>query len=486
MIRRRGSILLAVSLLVVIAALVAAGVLWSVEADGAAERMRRRDDELRSLALDGVRIAIVSLESQRDAVLAGADFQPPAQAVVYEDEDTGRRAVVRFEPSAGEVDAPERRAVAMAALCPLNDSDAAALVTLGFDEAVASDIIARRPSGGYALPEDAPTSTAPTQAASGSDADASVTVEASPVDLLTTTSWDCDRPAASSLPPRQGSRPRRLVLGAGLQDQDLAWLDESLDPQLGQMVAPLVRDSAWKGRTLGDAAAALTGAGLTPRELGRALDLLAATDEAFPKGRIDVGRAPVRVLMTLPGVDEAVAQRFVAARGSLDDQARAGIAWPLEQDVLDAARFNAIVDRITGRSLQWRLRIRAEFESAGGSRAAPGPDAQAVQDRRPSVTLDVILDAAGESVRIVAMHETTWAGAARVAWSGLPGGRAASEPDRDPIQTSPEIDAQGGPPPSQPFIIKEEPESAQADRPAASSPERNRATGGRTGRWRPR
>ena len=494
MIRRRGSILLAVSLLVVIAALAAAGVLWSVEADGAAERLRRRDDELRALAMDGVRIAMVSLGSQREQVVAGADFEPPSTAVVHEDEDTGRRAVVHFEASGGESDGPERRAVAMAALCPLNDVDAAALVTLGFDEVVADEIVARRPAGGYALPEDAPINPVLPETIVDPNAGATVSPDASPADLLTTTSWDCDRPAATSLPPRRGPHARRLVLGAGLDEQDQAWLVEVLDQPLAQGVAPLARESSWKGRTLGDAAAALLGAGIMPRDVGRALDLLAAEATAFPKGRIDISRAPVRVLMTLPGIDEAIAERLVAARTSLDPAARANIGWPLEQDVLDAARFGAIADRIVVRSLQWRVRIRAEFESAGGSRAAPASDARAAQDRRPSVTLDVVLDAAGDSVRVVSMHETTWAEAARGAEGALRAGQQVAssspvptpEPPEGAIQTSSEIDAVVSPPPAQPFIIKDEPAAVGTDQSAASPRERGRRPGGRSGRWRPR
>ncbi|MFZ4428721.1 MAG: hypothetical protein ACOYPS_00055 [Phycisphaerales bacterium] len=481
--RRHGSILLAVSLLVVIAALVAAGVLWSVEADGASERWRRRDDELRTLAQSGVRIAMVTLQSQRDGVLAGADFEPPASAIVYEDEESGRRAVVHFEAFPGEPDAPERRAVAMAALCPLNEADARTLVTLGFGEEHANAIVAQRPAGGYALPEDVPTTVSSPDLA----ADAG---PVGPADLLTTTSWDCDRPATASLPPRQGASPRRLVLGAGLDEQDRAWLVEALDGELAQVVAPLLADQSWKGRTLGDAMAALLGAGLSPSNLGRALDLLAAADAgAYPKGRIDLGRAPARVLMTLPGIDEAMAERLVAARASLDPKARAIVAWSLAEDVLDAARLAAVVDRLAGRSLQWRVRIRAEFEPSGGSRAAPDPAGGAAQERRPSVTLDVILDAAGDTVRVVSMHESTWVAAASAQREGaMPesDGPPVADAAQNPIRTSSEIAPRSDAPEPQPLRIKVEPEQGPSGQAAAARLGPETRPGGRVGRWRPR
>jgi DNA uptake protein ComE-like DNA-binding protein len=480
--RRHGSILLAVSLLVVIAALVAAGVLWSVEADGASERWRRRDDELRVLAQSGVRIAMVTLQSQRDDILAGADFEPPASATVYEDEESGRRAVVSFEAFPGEADAPERRAVAMAALCPLNEADARTLVTLGFGEEHANAIVAQRPAGGYALPDDLPN--APSASDLAADAGS-----LPPIDLLTTTSWDCDRPATASLPPRQGASPRRLVLGAGLDEQDRAWLAEALDADLAEIVAPLVADASWKGRTFGDATAALLAAGLSPVNLGRALDLLAADAGSYPKGRIDLGRAPAAVLMTLPGIDQALAERLVAARASLDTKARATIAWPLAEGVLDAARFGVVVDRLAGRSLQWRVRIRAEFEPSGGSRAAPDPEGGAVQDRRPSVTLDVILDAAGDVVRVVSMHESTWtaiAASSRDSSSSEPDDGPAIDPAQTPIQTSSEIGSRSDSPEPQPLRIKREPEQGPPDPSAASRQGRETSPGGRVGRWRPR
>lgn len=479
MIRRSGSILLAVSLLVVIAALVAAGILWSVEADGAAQRWRRRDDELRALALGGVRIALTTLQSQREEILVGADFEPPSLATIYEDEDSGRRAVVHFEPFPGDPDAPERRSLPMAALCPVNEVDSAGLVLLGCGQDDARAIVERRPAGGYALPEDLPVSVRPGE----SDAAAA---EANPVAMLTTTSWDADRPATPSLPPRQGRSPRRLVLGAGLDDQDRTWLAEALGAEVAQAVAPLVDDPGWKGRTLADAAAALLGAGRSPQEVGHALDLLAADATAFPTGRIDIGRAPVRVLMTLPGIDEGLAQRLVAGRASLDARARSNIAWPLAQQVLDAARFATIVDRIAVRSLQWRVRIRAEFEPVGGSRAAPDPSGGPAQERRPSVTLDVILDAAGESVRVVSMHESTWMHAARVAIDAGPTIERPGLPPQDQPQTSAENTASDDAPSPRPLIIKDEIGEAEPDQSAASRPAGGRDAGGRSGRWRPR
>lgn len=486
--RRRGSILLAVGLLVVIAALVAAGILWSVDADGAAQRWRRRDDELRALALGGVRIAMTTLASQREAILGGGDFEPPALATVYEDEESGRRAVVHFEPFAGDADSPERRSLPMAALCPLNDADSAALVALGFGDQAARTIIERRPPGGYALPEDLPPAepegggaTEGMEGAEGADGG-----EASPVALLTTTSWDVDRPATPSLPPRAGRFPRRLVLGAGLDEQDQAWLSEALGAEVAAAVAPLAKDRDWKGRTLGDASKALLGAGLSAQNLGRAVDLLAAEAVAYPKGRIDLGRAPARVLMTLPGVDEALAERLVAGRASLDAKARSNVAWPLTQQVVDVAGFAAIVDRIAGRSLQWKVRIRAEFEPIGGSRAAPAPDGGEAQDRRPSVTLDVVLDCAGEAVRVVSMHESTWARAVR----GATGPRQGAEPRQDPAspgpQTSPEIDATPDAPAPRPLIIKDQPREAGPSEPAAREGVGREGSGGRQGRWRPR
>ncbi|MEI7658070.1 MAG: hypothetical protein WCK33_08400 [Phycisphaerae bacterium] len=479
MIPRRGSVLLAVSLLVVIAALVAAGILWSVEADAAAQRWRRRDDELRALSLAGARIAMATLQAQRDAILGGADFEPPALATVYEDEESGRRAVVHFDPFTGDPDAPERRSLPMAALCPLNQADSAALVSLGFGEQDARIVIERRPPGGYALPEDMPPPRSRVEAVSEA-------ADATPSSLVTTTSWDADCPAATSLPPRRGRSPRRLVLGGGLEDQDRAWLAEALGAEVANAVAPLAKEQDWKGRTLADAAKALLGTGLSPQNLGQALDLLAADEAPFPKGRIDLGRAPARVLMTLPGIDEALAQRLIAGRASLDAKARSNIAWPLAQQVLDPAGFAAIVDRIAGRSLQWRVRIRAEFEPIGGSRAAPDPAGGPVQDRRPSVTLDVVLDCAGDAVRVVSMHESTWVDAARTATAATQDvDPPATDPGNPPrtlteIAASPDAESRG------PVIIKDEEREAEQEQSAASRPAQERDPGGRSGRWRPR
>ena len=78
--------------------------------------------------------------------------------------------------------------------------------------------------------------------------------------------------------------------------------------------------------------------GVGKAELGVVLELFTASDAAYTDGLINVNTASATVLATLPGVDEALAETIVSARGALGPDRKRTIAWLYQEGVLDAAK----------------------------------------------------------------------------------------------------------------------------------------------------
>ena len=76
-------------------------------------------------------------------------------------------------------------------------------------------------------------------------------------------------------------------------------------------------------------------------------------------GKVNVNTAPAEVLAALGGFDEELADRVVGARTSVDPGAMATIAWLYTENVVDADTFKVIAPSLTARSFQFRVRCVA-------------------------------------------------------------------------------------------------------------------------------
>lgn len=424
--RRHGSLLLLVAVLIVVCAMLGASVAVRVQTDGNLAQLRRRDDQLRAAAWSGVRVAMHALNDQRDQILAGADLELPESVTVFEDELRGEQGRITFEaveqPASEEIAAnPTIRAAGQAALIDVNLADAAILVKLGCDSATAQAAISSKPAGGYALADDVlgELTTSPREAAdvvprqpgapfaqlpTGSGPDSAVPLST----LLTASAWDCQVPGSVGTSSGQTRILGRLLLGGGLEDSMRAELDRLVGAAAKPQVEAMLTDAAWKGKKLSDAVLALAAAGVPPRQIGSVLDLICADAKAFPRGRLDLLRARPRLLETLPGIDAPLAERLTATRSSLDSAARVDLAWPLTQGVLSAQQFAAIADRVTNRSLQWRIRVRAVIERLGGVVSEAAATDSRTDEPPKGMLIDAIIDCSGPKVRVVGMYDATW------------------------------------------------------------------------------
>ena len=96
--------------------------------------------------------------------------------------------------------------------------------------------------------------------------------------------------------------------------------------------------------------------GVDGSRLDTVLDRLTATSASRLLGLVNVNTAAAKVLAALPGLDEALAARIVEARSGLAPEDRATPAWLYTQGVLDAEAFKSAAPLLTARSFQYRLR----------------------------------------------------------------------------------------------------------------------------------
>jgi len=97
--------------------------------------------------------------------------------------------------------------------------------------------------------------------------------------------------------------------------------------------------------------------GVGKAELAAVLELFTATDDYYTDGLINVNTASATVLATLPGVDEALAETIVSARGALGPDRKTTIAWLYQEGVLDAAKFKTLAPLLTARSAQFTFQV---------------------------------------------------------------------------------------------------------------------------------
>ncbi len=120
-------------------------------------------------------------------------------------------------------------------------------------------------------------------------------------------------------------------------------------------------------------------------------------------GLVNVNTAPAAVLAAVDGIDPSLASSIEGARGALEADEKATLAWVYNQALVDAETFQRIAPRLTSRSRQHRVRI-VGYAAAGG--------AQCVYEG--------VIDTAGRTPRLLRLRELTRLGPAPAAVTGPP------------------------------------------------------------------
>lgn len=134
-------------------------------------------------------------------------------------------------------------------------------------------------------------------------------------------------------------------------------------------------------------------------------------DELYSRGRVDVNRAPREVLAAVPGIDAMAAEKIVARREGLSAEALEDPTWPAREGILTPEELEVAANWITTRSLQWRVRIEAAVVRAGDMGGGEGSGLMDEEGAAPRpisvVTLEVVVDAAGDRARVAYLRDVS-------------------------------------------------------------------------------
>lgn len=402
----RAVVLPLVLAVVVLAVSVAAGMLASASTRIDAAEATWRRQQLRAIALSGLRGAMAQLESQRDELLAGQSPSLSTELVLYADA-TGRGVATLLPPGdGGDLHAWS----ALSGLDP-NRATAEMLARLpGVPESLAGKIVSGRGRGYSSVEEigvlaveeglDLSAVFGPYSHAQADGESAGGVADPPLLSMLTTFAFD---------PEVQQGLGRDAAAARGLDRvrPTAEWIKEYREELLDRFGEPTVGALDRLATTRGafESRSRLIGAmqaqGVPIEAWAGILDLVAVGDDQFGRGLVDLNHAPAEVLAALPGLDESIAAAIVARRGSLDDAQRGTIAWPVLEGVIDSARLAQAADWLTPRSLVWRVRVRGAIEPP------PEVDAPSQAAAAGGVVLDAVIDLTGPRARLAYLREVT-------------------------------------------------------------------------------
>lgn len=487
--------LLVVLVVVAISAMIGASSLSLSDAQAGSASRALRAAQARAAAWSGVQAVMAQLAAQRDSLLRGEVPRVATGANIGRASaaEGGRRLVYRV--------VGEGRLVSESARLDVNTATADILAKVpGLNESTARAIVAARGDGPLT----------------------------SLLDLLRVPGITAEMLMGRGAAVAAGSRPSSAEVpnGDGEGEGLSAWLTVySFDPNVqagagtpggrewtGQpRIRPVRNSEAFEravrlrlpaaaadvllartqaGSPIGSSAELLSALGtLTPAHTAAILDAITFTDDPYLIGRVDLNLAPAEVLACLPGLDQARAETIVARRARLDDASRSTPYWPVLEGILTPEEFRGLADRVTCRSLQWRVRVEAGWLPAPGA-GGDVADPDGVEPLGDRVALEAVVDVAGARPRIAYLRDVTRLDVARRLRSTLvgkiapPDDAAHTEPEPDDPLQIPEVpQTPGGPADYRP------PRPARADqlgtpRPAGPDKGQQKRGAGRDGRWR--
>lgn len=387
--QRRGSLLLIASILIVVCALMGVTAVYVTDARANASSAGIEGRRLRALALSGLHAATAELLTQRDGLMAG-DVEPemPESFTIFDD------------PLTGEIGTVELIAFSEGGTRRIESENA--------------KISLKRPDLLEKLPAKVRTS-----------------------EIVTDANWDSQSALDSVLEGSSSSTSQRIgervYIGQPLEES----AKEQLKASLSQAEVDVVAQAAEKvkgddGKALSILVQSLRDGGVAPARWGQILGLLTNSEDLYLAGRVDISRAPAEVLACLPGLDEATANKMVGIRASLDAKSKASLAWPVTKGAMTADQFQACVDSITIRSLQWRVILRAKIARKTQNTFEAESEPVSVP-RVASLTYEAVIDLAPETPRLVFLSDIS---IRSLGLGGFDGARSAPTLTADSMQSS--------------------------------------------------
>lgn len=433
-------VLLAVLLVIVLAAMIGSTLLVTVDAERSSAETTLRRSQSRANAWSGIQYVMAQLADQREKLLAGSSPEVGTEWVLYEDEG-GRRAVVRLVPvwgdmhlvsETGKVDVNHASKEMLASLSGIGTEARAQKIIdarpftsveeLVRVDGMAADVLygfVDTPIGLEALGPgaDGTGGAKPPEPRSGGGAAS----EAGLIDLLTVFSFDPNIQAGIESPEKRGKL--RVNLNVPWSDR----FERAVEEQWGKEAVAVAKglfDQGLQFRSDREMLANLRRLGVNDPEILRGmLDAVTTSSDMYRLGRIDILTAPVDVIATLPGIDHGRALDIVDRRDRLSEEMRLSSMWLVQEGILSLDEYEAVVDLVTTRSMQWRVRVEAGFQDparyervAGVGRSVLEGLAEATRDESvlsDRVVYDAVIDVSSERARVAYLREVSMLDLAR-------------------------------------------------------------------------
>lgn len=172
-----------------------------------------------------------------------------------------------------------------------------------------------------------------------------------------------------------------------------------IERRYGSELADFIEQARANGLTLTDDElfTGITDVG-EPSEWDQYVDGFCTSDAPFYHGRPDINRAPVAVIAALPGVLPDQAAQIATVRDSLSDVDREGLAWLVQEGILDSDQWARLAPRITWRSFVWRVRVMGQVLQGG----ADEPTRETAH-----TVLEAVIDLSSPTPRIAYLRDIT-------------------------------------------------------------------------------
>lgn len=408
---RPAFVLVAVIVILAVALLIVGGMVSRSSAERGAIIGTANRAEARAAAVAGLRVIAEELADGRDAVLAGGD--PPEPAIETELFESGADVwVVRVLPVAadGSRMSPEAARV---------DLGLVTAADLESDGLIAPEVAAAIVRGrGNARIGTGPRTVAALAGVDGVDPE----VILGPLDEIRTRDEASgaeadvgdrilarlaagdgealvDRLTRHAVEPAVQRDGRRRIVLRGTWSEELGErLDERFGDGTGAAVRGLMQDEGVAFESDAEIVRQLIRFDIELEGWSEFLDVLTGDPAEEHVGRLDVNRADASALASLPGIDAATAEEIVEARDGLADDVLESRAWLVSEGLVEPEAFVEIVDRVTTRSVTWRVRIATGRRPLGDAADAP---------LRDLTILEAVIDLAAPRPRIAELVDIT-------------------------------------------------------------------------------
>jgi DNA uptake protein ComE-like DNA-binding protein len=411
--RRRGTILVAVLVVVTISALAGTTAMYYGEAAAAGAQVSLKRTRSRAMAWSGVQAVMAELEVQRENLLNGEAPLVTTQWQMFE--KGSKRGIVRLVALEKDESGLERWVVSENAKLDLNLATAEMLAKLGpLSEDKCAAVVSVRDKGFCSVEELVRVAGLGEVMSEGGGTNGTEGVNGADEDRLSSlvTVLSFDPNIQAGIDP--GGADARGKLRVNLNTPWSEDLANAIRQRFGADAVNSAKelfDAGESFKTMAELVGVMKKTGLPVSTWPSILDALTVSPDPFIPGRVDINRASAKVLAAIPGISVDAAEEMVRRRQGLDSAVKRSIVWPLSEGILKEEEFVKAVDWMTTRSMQWRVRVEVGVIEVDAREDGVGRGARELEER---MVMEAVIDVGSERPRVAYLRDVTLKEAAGV------------------------------------------------------------------------